>query len=299
MRPKPKQIISASRRTDIPGCYPQWFMEGIQKGSFQVTNPFNQQTRTVDVSPELTHSIVFWSKNYGPFLDLNAHSILKEMGYHLFFNFTLNSPQPILEPRVPPLEERFAQARILCKDIGANALSWRFDPICFFQDAAGNQKNNLSAFKTIADTMGEMGVSSCVTSFYAPYKKVETRINKYPPDQKIRFTQLEIQERIDLIQGMAEYLKLRGIQLHLCTQGELEPHLEGIPANACVDGKKLKALYGGNPETRRDYGQRSKAGCRCTRSVDIGSYKEHPCAHNCLFCYARTQQDLTGQGKKI
>ena len=41
-----------------------------------------------------------------------------------------------------------------------------------------------------------------------------------------------------------------------------------------------------NISLRKDTGQRVKAGCGCTVSVDIGSYRQQPCYHNCLFCYA-------------
>lgn len=63
--------------------------------------------------------------------------------------------------------------------------------------------------------------------------------------------------------------------------------------NACINGHLYKALFGGNPEIRGDYGQRRKQGCQCTKSFDIGSYEDHPCFHNCLFCYARTGLDIT------
>ena len=38
--------------------------------------------------------------------------------------------------------------------------------------------------------------------------------------------------------------------------------------------------------SRRDTGQRVQKGCGCKVSVDIGVYHQHPCYHNCLFCYA-------------
>jgi len=63
-----KIIMSASRRTDIPGGYTPWVMECIRKKEFKVTNPFNRQTRQIIVTPDTIHTIVFWSKNFGPFL---------------------------------------------------------------------------------------------------------------------------------------------------------------------------------------------------------------------------------------
>nr|NJM01899.1 DUF1848 domain-containing protein [Desulfobacula sp.] len=93
---------------------------------------------------------------------------------------------------------------------------------------------------------------------------------------------------------MEKHLSKLGMQLSLCCEKELFSGLgkgAGILENACVDGRLLKRNFGGTPETGRDYGQRSRQGCRCTRSIDIGSYDEHPCFHNCLFCYAAPDMD--------
>ena len=64
-----KTVLSVSRRTDIPAFYLDWFMQGIEKGFFDVVNPYNRKTSRVDARPRRIHSIVFWSKNFGPLLD--------------------------------------------------------------------------------------------------------------------------------------------------------------------------------------------------------------------------------------
>ena len=46
--------MSASRRTDIPSCHAQWFMERVREGTVQVSDPMNpKQTRLLELSPEL------------------------------------------------------------------------------------------------------------------------------------------------------------------------------------------------------------------------------------------------------
>ena len=81
-----KTVISASRRTDIPAFYMPWFMERLLEGRFQVVNPFNNRSKVVSAGPDQVHSIVFWSKNFGPFIAGDFGERLEEMGYHLFFN---------------------------------------------------------------------------------------------------------------------------------------------------------------------------------------------------------------------
>ena len=294
--PGPSGILSASRRTDIPGWYTAWFLDRIEKGYFVVTNPFNRQSRRVEATPNEIHTIVFWSKNYGPFLDLNAHEILARQGFHLFFNFTINTPVTLLEPSLPELSARLEQVRRLARAFGPEQIAWRFDPICFY-GKAGRVFNNLDAFESIAVHLSKLGVKQCITSFYDSYKKVDARIKRIAEAGRpvIKFIDPGMDRKADIIRKMARFLNSLGMDLFLCCEKELMA-FAGLEAyaslTACIDGRLYKTLFGGNPETRGDYGQRRKQGCQCTKSFDIGSYEEHPCFHNCLFCYARTGLDI-------
>ncbi len=68
MKGETKQILSVSRRTDIPAFYMAWFMDRVARGVIDVINPFNRQVKQVAVSPDRVHTMVFWSKNFGPYL---------------------------------------------------------------------------------------------------------------------------------------------------------------------------------------------------------------------------------------
>ncbi len=293
----PTGILSASRRTDIPGWYTPWFLDRIEKGCFFVTNPFNRQSRRVNATPKDIHTIVFWSKNYGPFLALDAHKILAQKGFHLFFNFTINTPLKELEPRLPDLSERLYQARRIARELSPVQVAWRFDPICFYEKS-GRVFNNLGAFEYIAGQLSQMGIKQCITSFYDPYKKVAARIKRMtePGRPMLKLMDPGMARKAKIIRSMAQFLKPLGMDLFLCCEKELMD-AAGLQAyaspNACINGHLYKSLFGGKPETRKDYGQRHKKGCQCTRSFDIGSYEDHPCFHNCLFCYARTGLDIT------
>jgi hypothetical protein len=57
-------IISASRRTNIPAFYTDWFMNRIRAGFVAVRNPFNaRQLRRVSLAVEDVDAIVFWTRN--------------------------------------------------------------------------------------------------------------------------------------------------------------------------------------------------------------------------------------------
>ena len=78
-------VISASRRTDIPAFYLKWFMAQVERGYFEVINPYIRQITIVLAAPQEVHTIVFWSKNFGPFLKKRIGEQLQKRGYNLFF----------------------------------------------------------------------------------------------------------------------------------------------------------------------------------------------------------------------
>jgi hypothetical protein len=291
MNDEPRQILSISRRTDIPAFYMPWFMEGVSRGRIKVVNPFNRRIRIVDVTPEKVHTLVFWSKNFGPFLADRYGERLEAMGYHLFFNFTVNSQSRILEPGVPALSQRLDQLRELGRRFGAAAVQWRFDPICHF--AAGDQRrgSNMADFEAIATVAGEIGIRTCVTSFMDQYRKIARRTGG-----KLVFMDPPAAEKAGILMKMQAILKPLGIDLALCCENALFDQLPAetsIKAGACISGRRIMALYGGRVSLRQDAGQRKGAGCGCTVSVDVGSYSLHPCHHNCLYCYASPACDQT------
>ena len=263
-----------------------WFMAGIKSGFFEVVNPYNRQTRMVPATPAEVHTIVFWSKDFGLFLKEHYGEKLQKTGYNLFFNFTINSESPQLEPHVPPLGVRLDQLKQLCDQFGSRAINWRFDPICFFKTHNSIVQDNLSDLDRIAEKAAEYGIKRCITSFMDPYTKIEKRLANLPgfsffdpPLKTKRRVVLEIEKR--LAGGK--------INLKLCCEKDV---LDALPANtsvtqsACIPSDLLMELFGGNLALKKDTGQRIQKGCGCKVSVDIGSYHLHPCYHNCLFCYA-------------
>lgn len=47
-------IISASRRTDIPARYPEWFMNRLREGEVLVQNPYNRKKiQRIALSPDV------------------------------------------------------------------------------------------------------------------------------------------------------------------------------------------------------------------------------------------------------
>lgn len=284
-----KQVLSVSRRTDIPAFYMPWFMDRVHRGVVEVVNPFNRRVRQVPVSPEQVHTMVFWSKNFAPFLNGRYGETFREMGFQLMFNFTINSPAPRLEPGVPDLDRRLMQLQELCRRFGAVSVQWRFDPICHFTAGAGPATSNRGDFETIAAAAGTCGIDTCITSFMDHYRKIDRRTGK-----DLTFLDPPMAEKVRIALEMEQVLKQQSIQLALCCEPAVLRALPAdttISAGACISGHRIMAMHGGKVSVRQDGGQRKASGCRCTQSVDVGSYDLHPCRHSCLYCYANPACD--------
>lgn len=263
-----------------------WFMAGIAQGYFEVVNPYNRKLFRVPAGTGQVHSIVFWSKNFGPFLNGGYGEKLMAQGYNLFFNFTVNSANTLLEPQVPGLAVRLEQMRQLCHRFGAPALNWRFDPLCFYVSGEGAVVNNRQDFEQIARVAARLGVRRCVTSFMDDYPKIRQRVARLPG---VHFVKPPLAQKVEVCLEMEKMLTPAGIRLQTCCEKAL---LAALPAGTdiqkgkCIPADLLMELYGGWLSLRKDTGQRVAAGCGCHVSRDIGSYERHPCYHNCLFCYA-------------
>ena len=62
-------IISASRRTDIPTYYSEWFFNRLRDEYVLVRNPMNiHQIGRINLSPNVVDGIVLWTKNPMPML---------------------------------------------------------------------------------------------------------------------------------------------------------------------------------------------------------------------------------------
>ena len=279
-------VVSASRRTDIPAFYMDWFMEQIKKGAFDVVNPYNRRKFKVPATPDRVHTIVFWSKNFDPFIKGGFGRKLSEMGYNLFFNFTLNSNNALLEPRIPSLVLRLEQLRELTRDYDPRTLNWRFDPICFFRFDQQPVKDNLDDFSRIAAWASQCGISRCITSFMDDYAKIKKRIVSM---LGFSFIDPVLSEKINILLKMEKELAGKNMDLYACCEKEVLdalPSWSGIRNSSCIPNDLFVEIFGGELSFKRDMGQRTERGCGCMVSMDIGSYHLHPCYHNCLFCYA-------------
>lgn len=123
-------IISASRSTDIPAFYADWFFHRLEKGYSAWTNPFNGVKSYV--SYDNTRFIVFWSKNPRPLLPY-LH-ILKKRNIKCYIQYTLNDYEQEKLEKVPSLTNRIETFKMLVEQLGKGSVIWRFDPMILTDD---------------------------------------------------------------------------------------------------------------------------------------------------------------------
>lgn len=161
-------IVSASRSTDIPAFYADWFFYRLEKGYSAWTNPFNGVKSYV--SYEKTRFIVFWSKNPRPLLPY-LH-ILKERNIKCYIQYTLNDYEQEKLEKVPSLANRIETFKLLVEQLGKGAVIWRFDPLMLTDDISVDDL--LEKVRNIGDQLKDY-TEKLVFSYadIAMYKKVK------------------------------------------------------------------------------------------------------------------------------
>ncbi len=297
-------IISASRSTDIPAFYADWFIERWQKGYVKWKNPFNGTY--LYVSFQNTRAIVFWSKNPNPMF--KHIDFLNERIKNYYFQYSLNDYEKEgYEGMVPKLQTRIDIFKKLSDRIGKEKVIWRFDPLMITQDIDVNEL--LERVNKIGDQLKNY-TCKFVFSFadIANYKKVESNLKK----EKIPYKEFTPDDMIAFAKGLQRLNESWGLEIGTCAENApLEEY--GIIHNKCIDDdlfiklfnndKKLMDFLGVeivepdlfNPQKRiikkkqlKDKGQRALCGCMISK--DIGQY--NTCPHECIYCYANTSIDI-------
>lgn len=275
-------IISASRRTDIPAFYGDWFMNRIQEGYFLRINPFNRkQQKKISLSPADVDAFVFWSKNPRPFF--KYLDVLDSMGYSYLFQFTLNDYPSILEPKLPALSHRIETMQILGEKIGKEKVIWRYDPIIISNITPVSY--HIEHFHKLVEALSPW-TTRVMISFYDGYGKAERRLKKLEKEKG-----LVIQNTItssylkQLLKEIGKIAKQNHLSIFSCAE-EMDLEDFGIHHGACIDISWINKVLNLNLANKKDPHQRKE--CLCGISIDMGSYDT--CLFSCQYCYATTSE---------
>ena len=311
-------IISASRSTDIPAFYADWFFHRLKVGYSAWTNPFNGVKSYI--SYDKTLFIVFWSKNPKPLLQYI--DILKERGIGCYVQYTLNDYEKEgLERGVPSLDERIETFKQLVDRLGKGSVIWRFDPMILTDKISIDDL--LRKVEYIGDRL--LGYTEkLVFSFadIAEYRKVKSNLEKNGINYRVWIEE----EMLIFAEKLSELNKKWNYELATCGE-KIDINQFGIKHNHCVDDdlmiklaykdddlmkflgveiKQREALlfdeeiipsdaimlsenkYAIKKKNNKDKGQRQF--CGCIVSKDIGEY--NTCPHLCEYCYANASKEV-------
>jgi DNA repair photolyase len=290
-------IISASRATDIPAFYAQWFIDRLRAGYVIWYNPFNR--KPVHVSFQNTKVAVFWTKNPKPFIPFLKE--LDDRGIRYYFQFTLNDyEKEHFERNVPPLDERVETFKALSERIGKEKVIWRFDPLILTPQVA--PCDLLEKIRAVGNRLKGY-TDKLVFSFIdiKAYRKVQNNLVKeILPFSKenigdAEFTGTQMTVIAEELANIREQWKSEGWDISLATCAEqIDLDKYGIEHNSCIDGKLMKRIFADDKDLLycisskqvglKDKGQRKT--CGCMKSKDIGMYNS--CRHFCVYCYANS-----------
>jgi DNA repair photolyase len=303
-------IVSASRSTDIPTFYADWFVERWKAGYVKWKNPFNGVP--LYVSFKETRAVVFWTKNPKPmfkhldFLDAEVKNY--------YFQYSLNDyDKEGYEGKVPKVETRINTFKELSNRIGKDRVVWRFDPLMLTKDI--DVKELLKRLENIGDQLHAY-TNKLVFSFadISIYSKVEHNLKK----DKVDYIEFTPDSMIEFAQGLNKLNEKWNLELATCAE-KFDLNKYGVLHNKCIDDdlmiklfhhdKELMKFLGvefveptlfepteGIEKTKKmkDKGQRES--CGCIMSKDIGEY--NTCPHECVYCYANTSIETAFQNYK-
>jgi len=273
-------VISASRRTDIPAFYSEWFMNRIREGYVLWMNPFSKAVYQVSLRPEDVSAIVFWSKDYQPLLPYLDK--LDAGGFRMLFHFTITGLPRVFEPRVPDTAELVECARILSSRYGDESVLWRYDPVLI--SSVTDERYHLDRFRELCGAL-EGAVKQCYFSFAIFYGKVQRNTEKLASETGIQCHDLPCDNRVALANRFADIAADHGIEMCSCCGDYLVGG--SIKKAHCVDGGLLQRLFPDKVESLAAHPTRQQ--CGCYESKDIGTYGT--CPHGCVYCYANTNAE--------
>lgn len=310
-------IVSASRSTDIPAFYSDWFFARLFKGYSAWINPFNGVKSFI--SYQDTRLIVFWSKNPKPLFE--HLPTLKLKSINTYIQYTLNNYEnKKLELGVPKLSERIDTFKKLVDELGQGSVIWRYDPLILSDTLTIDEL--LERISYIGEQLKGY-TEKLVFSFIDinAYKKVKINLSKIEQNYR-EFTEFE---QNYFAENLSSMNKSWGFNLATCGE-TLDLEKFNINKNKCIDDELIAKLFPSDqilmehigrsapkqiqltlfdlPTTNtllvkkapsKDKGQREA--CGCIKSKDIGEY--NTCPHLCEYCYANASKNRALQNYNI
>jgi hypothetical protein len=271
-----RMIISASRRTDIPAFYAEWFINRIRAGYCTVPNPVNpKRISYVSLSPSDVDVIVFWTRNAKPLIKRLAE--LDRRGFRYYFQYTILANPRIIDPKSPPTQTSIETLQYLADHMGPDRVIWRYDPIVITNQCPSYY--HLEKISYIASTLRGY-TKRLIISMLDTYKHTEKRMRSLEA-KGLRVWLLDGERFQCFIKSIVEIAKANGMEIFSCAEESGLDRL-GVASGKCVDDRLIEKVFKIAVTHKKDPHQRPA--CGCVMSKDIGVYDT--CLFNCVYCYA-------------
>jgi hypothetical protein len=274
------EIVSASRRTDIPAFHAPWLLSRVRAGYCHWIHPFTAKIRRVSLRPADVLGIVFWTRNPRPLL---PHlETLRADGYPMQFQLTITGYGPPVESHNPPAETALAAAAEIADTLGPDAVLWRYDPIVLSHELTW--ASHVQRFERLARRL-EGITRRCTFSFVDFYGKTKRNLGKIEAATGLPFERPDETAKAAMAGELAALAGGYGMRLLSCCDDSLAGNRVG--KSRCVDPDAVSAVRG-EPLPKLPF-RPTRKDCGCVRSVDIGAYDT--CAFGCAYCYAVASRD--------
>jgi hypothetical protein len=271
MQTEPRRLISASRRTDLPGWHAEWLAARLRGLRTPV------------------HSVFFWTRFPGAFVHPGPLRDALRTVENPFVHLTMTGLGGTdLEPRVPATDEVLAALPALIDLLHGQPerVRWRCDPLL-------RERHTPDLLKRLFDRCAALGLRACTVSLPAT--------QSLKGDLTAQLTAAGIAapsstEGRELAARAAALARDAGIRLAACATPALDALVRAgvIDRAQCISDALAACLHPrGLPLDLPKDGHQRRA-CACVTAEDIGSYTEHLCRSGCGYCYSRAGGPIPG-----
>ena len=254
-------LISASRRTDLPGYHADECADRL----LRLRRP--------------VHSVFFWTRYPAALVRPGPLAEVLRALENPFVHLTLTGlGGSKLEPRVPTTREalRALDPLIVALRGQPERVLWRFDPVL-------REQISPRSFEALAGELARRGVRTCIFSFPSAMSLKGPLEAQY---QRFGIRRASRVEKRETALRLAEVARRHQLELFCCNQPQVAEDSGGaIGPAACISAERAQRLHPrGLPlELPKDPGQRRN--CNCSLSHDIGHYHDR-CRSGCAYCYS-------------
>lgn len=261
-------ILSASRRTDLPGFHGQACAERIRQ-------------RRARLRTRQLWAVMFWTRHTKSFLPSGPlHRLVADELSNPFVQLTITGLGGTrIEPKTPDTDVILASLPELVKTFHGEPwrILWRFDPLL-------KGFTSLTTFRRIGEKMSELEIKSCTFS-YPSYFSLKGDLK--PHFERAGIPPWTEREQYEFTEELSHIARDLGLQLQVCAQPRIAALHPDIQEAQCIPKELIER--GHSPfeplSLPKDRSQRTH--CLCIESEDIGDYIQDPCHGGCVYCYSK------------